>query len=812
MSKELIAGIDRINLNLQDARRAMTSDTGPSITLPQLHGVLIDLAGVYWSPQLAANERQDLLDAYLSALRTIKLFADDVFIEMFAHLAKLAPDARQKREEEIHGDYIGLTQDWIRSSPMLERDVASALTFAPPNTLVPQFLRRRFGPSRRPMITGAIADRASAALETDISRARQAAARRRGSFRLLLRLQTIHLYGLLFLLVQLELIEDSLIIPPSSSNVADWYTAEAVAIDWLRTTILGVLGVLERKALIAGATVDADQFRNGAQQLFRELADVYSIRSREIATMWTFLDRSLKRRIASPNGITEYLAAMPGRPNPDDQDNVGAKSVDVLLNDPALEGRNVKAYGLKKKVARSKRFSLQSTESTNKIEVRFDALTLPAAVAPYVVADGVFTRVGGRPVIIATKVDEFRVPYVARVGLRMRHPFSEGWRTTTTALESAAVEDQVAESLPAALAGQDELVADLLHNERIRTSFQRELGRAPYINLANRGIRVRAWQTLLEYFRREKRPDPVADLFGFIQRYLELHTRHTFWNVRDYGKSYLDTTWPRDLQSKALHDCGVYAVEVAYDLFLVVNGLSQPQGLEFDLLCAADHMVLIGYIGDRSFMVNNRRIDLPVDLPAGDLKQSRELAQVRAMGQGYRRIHNLRYNVVPFVRTKTPITTRQSDTSFRRTLWTAYLGVTKWGMGPSGDQYYEDMRSFDANSRDLEQRWGRIEPALVASDPADSEVVAASDRATALFRLAELLVTRQRFVGGKIVGVCGISFNEKPPLPMYAVARALQSAQEGGTTLTPAQQVLVSELPTHENKLLNLWCPPRRSP
>lgn len=837
--------IKEVKASLEQIRRITDSRSGPLITQQELHRILTELAAIFWNPQLSSSDRNALRSLYLDLLKSIKLIADDLFIESFAAIKAPTPKEKQKKEEAIGLEYIATVQSWIKASPALDRQTASKLKFTPPKRLTNQLFRTSFAEEIYKPV-GVLMERAKRALVREVKASRRKAARETKPFQLRLSDETVHLFGLTFLLLQLLLIEESQLIPPSLSDIEFWYKRVVKLVERMSLGIIDAIGVLERKALIDKQVQEANSYQKQRRSFLNQLASVYSIRSREAATLWSFLHRRrvgrrrmLQRKIVAPNDITvteenKYIFSLPGRPNPDDQDNVGARSVDALLVQQAqLQGDEVRVFGLKRG-SRTTRFFLHSIESTERVKVHFDKRPLPGAFARYVVVDGILNIQGGNPVIEAKEVDEFRVPYLARIGFSLLFPqLAEGfippkrrppdlnlqpsWRKTTEALTAAAVEEWnggEGESLPDSLAGQQALVTDLMHHDEIRDQFKSVLTKNNVLDLKNRDIRVRAWQTMLQKFRQKPTNQKsgkgvgLAELFELIQRYLTHYTRHTFWNIRDWGDNYLDGEFPQEISGKVLHDCGVYAIQVAYDLFLTINKMSDAGPIEFDFLVTADHVTLISYVGDQSFMVNNRRIEPPEKLPAVKKPRTpRGEALLQAVRIGYERVHNLKFNVVPFIKTLKPVSTNQSKESFKKEIWNAYLSVTAWGLAPAhSDQYYVDMHEFNRDSRNLQTTLDNIPKNARVAAP---EVVQATNQATQLFQRAETLVDRCRFAGASRAfdpSQLGVSFLERPrTLPMYEVADALKKAQDRGENLSPDQQNLVNARPGHPIKLLKLW-------
>jgi hypothetical protein len=59
-----------------------------------------------------------------------------------------------------------------------------------------------------------------------------------------------------------------------------------------------------------------------------------------------------------------------------------------------------------------------------------------------------------------------------------------------------------------------------------------------------------------------------------LSQYLRAFTLHTPHNIDEFGTNYLSRRFPRAVTGQLLHDCGVYALRVAYVLSLVVDDLA----------------------------------------------------------------------------------------------------------------------------------------------------------------------------------------------------------------------------------------------
>ncbi|MGB8340814.1 MAG: DUF4157 domain-containing protein [Chthoniobacterales bacterium] len=61
----------------------------------------------------------------------------------------------------------------------------------------------------------------------------------------------------------------------------------------------------------------------------------------------------------------------------------------------------------------------------------------------------------------------------------------------------------------------------------------------------------------------------LSAVIVLLEKYLKVFTTHTPYNIEDFGDNLLTKTFPRDLAGRLIHDCGVYALRVAYILSLL---------------------------------------------------------------------------------------------------------------------------------------------------------------------------------------------------------------------------------------------------
>ena len=91
----------------------------------------------------------------------------------------------------------------------------------------------------------------------------------------------------------------------------------------------------------------------------------------------------------------------------------------------------------------------------------------------------------------------------------------------------------------------------------------------------------------------EEKGKALSAVIALLFDYLEAFTVHArFTNIYDQAEfkdAYFDKPFPRSLAGQLVHDCGVYAMRVAYILSLV----SQELGLRFRFIRLPAHLGLI---------------------------------------------------------------------------------------------------------------------------------------------------------------------------------------------------------------------------
>jgi len=138
------------------------------------------------------------------------------------------------------------------------------------------------------------------------------------------------------------------------------------------------------------------------------------------------------------------------------------------------------------------------------------------------------------------------------------------------------------------------------------------------IDLNDTTTRQTVWRLMYGVYKRAG-AHPLESLMTLVGKYLKAYTHHTTYNIRDFGKNYLDTNFPVNLAGQIERDCGVYALTVAWDVFATVKHADPGVEVTFSLRVMLDHIILV--MEDKStaqsYVVSNDRITRldPIQLP-----------------------------------------------------------------------------------------------------------------------------------------------------------------------------------------------------
>ena len=243
------------------------------------------------------------------------------------------------------------------------------------------------------------------------------------------------------------------------------------------------------------------------------------------------------------------------------------------------------------------------------------------------------------------------------------------------------------------ISGQETLITELYEHAPIRTAFP-----GGNLDMNNLNHRLRVWGIMLDIFESRS----VAGLGGLYQlmslmgRYLRVFTRHTQYNIRDFGTSYLRSELPVDFAGRVARDCGVYALKVAYEVYQAARTISPRLDLEFQLFTMLEHVSLVIFDNDHGeyYIVNNNEISRPRRGTRGSPEVLESVSETYGSTLG-------RENFVAPAQAVDLGDTSMADRTFRRQAWQHFRLAGLWGLAQVpgvSDQYrryYEDLAAFD---------------------------------------------------------------------------------------------------------------------
>lgn len=367
------------------------------------------------------------------------------------------------------------------------------------------------------------------------------------------------------------------------------------------------------------------------------------------------------------------------------------------------------------------------------------------------------------------------------------------------------------EELLASISGQEEFVTALNAHPEIRAAFGTRR-----INMGDVNERFQVWRIMYRIFQRESL-NPLSSLLRLMEEYLRYFTRHTEYNIRDFGVSYLSTEFPEDLAGRAVRDCGVYALTVAHEVYRTARGATPRLDLDFRLYAMPEHVTLVIFdrAKDNYYVVNNDRIEGP---RMGDV--------LEGVSRGYATTFSRRYIVTPAVRVDIA-STQVPNASFRQLAWQRYRVSTQWGLrpepltGPSDTRtedersvaiyrrYYQDLNNFDRGSHHLDQQLDQLSQSLQAASTDAARVTLLNAEIPRLMNLGISLVTTFDTFGpqaqinasnAQAVSLMGnqalylFASQGNQPNPLARLGMALLLFGNMGNALTSNQQSLIQWL------------------
>jgi hypothetical protein len=297
------------------------------------------------------------------------------------------------------------------------------------------------------------------------------------------------------------------------------------------------------------------------------------------------------------------------------------------------------------------------------------------------------------------------------------------------------------------IAGQEEFVTRLYRHPAIVAEF----GHHPP-NMNDLNDRLRVWSTLYRVFQQQDIGfGSLHGLMRLMEQYLRFFTRHTQYDVRDFGISYLTSDFPQDLAGRTARDCGVYALTVAYEVYQTAHSARPRLPVQFRLYAMPEHIALVIFDLDQDthYVVNNNRIDGPF---SGDVGRSFARLVVARL---YAEERNLRFGVSPVVSVELGSSSME-ERAFRSSAWQRFRRIVAgWHLrpepGPGAEaerineayrRYYQDIRDFNTYAGQLSAGLDALVQALRSAPPSNSRPLLAE-------QLPDLLLYG-RLLGGTI--------------------------------------------------------------
>ncbi|MCY1067959.1 hypothetical protein OV090_24670 [Nannocystis sp. RBIL2] len=240
--------------------------------------------------------------------------------------------------------------------------------------------------------------------------------------------------------------------------------------------------------------------------------------------------------------------------------------------------------------------------------------------------------------------------------------------------------------------------------------------------------RVRVWEALYPALA-EEGSDPLQALLGLMEQGLRVFTKHSEFNIRDFGINYLDSEMPRDYIGRVVQDCGVYALNVAYELSRVIRRAKLR--VEMRLVTAIDHAMLVIHDIERKqfYVLSNDVVEGPFPFQDGE-PRTRATAPAREFMRSYAKITGTRFGFGRFLEVPLADPTlgkNREDASFKDSMWERYELAADWGfvrtpgVPEPEKEYSADIRDFDLASKILYAELMAIASRSGALDPQQEE-------------------------------------------------------------------------------------------
>ncbi|HEY1248367.1 MAG TPA: hypothetical protein VGE97_05230, partial [Nitrososphaera sp.] len=121
----------------------------------------------------------------------------------------------------------------------------------------------------------------------------------------------------------------------------------------------------------------------------------------------------------------------------------------------------------------------------------------------------------------------------------------------------------------------------------------------------------------IKYGNNEK---ALTSTIKFLETFLKDFTTHTPYNIDDFGDNLLTKTFPRAMTGQLIHDCGVYALRIAYMLSLIRDHKDLRLEFKFIVLPTQVGLIITGK-GLPLYITHNDEIRV---YPSEDVKELKE--------------------------------------------------------------------------------------------------------------------------------------------------------------------------------------------
>jgi len=658
---------------------------------------------------------------------------------------------------------------------------------------------------------------------------------------LILRNDTRYALGHAFLIMQLNLAARGEFVFYRTSVIKDWYKGTRIFVDALFETA-DLFGAFERQALKKGKLKEANLFREQGKLFLQTLAEIYSVKQLAVPVLYTVFTKqhllgdrfSFSDLAIGANGRNEEINTYFGNPNPDAQADRDTESVDfILLRPNTHDGKEIAVIGVLRKSG-NRVYSMVALNKYIAFEPKPDAtsefisILRAKPIDRAVVVRGVFDK--SQPVIRDASVQRHfhfydalcSVPLRVGLGNNQRYKPLQPWRRVSATLAKYAQEEMEQKSIPNVLIGQQRLAADA-HRIIFKTRTGGIRKAKKIDSLDPRTQRLAAWSFVFARAKRTAKSGQnstqqlLKTLFEYINRYLAAYTRHTYLNIRDEGKNYVASDWPRGLADQDFYDCGVYATVQAYEISRVLANAQPALKIQYQFVTFLNHICVVGFVDNQySFMVNNDRVYGPIKIKQLNSARATRLEVARQWAErAYSTVYNIRYAVMIVVLPDFMVNANASDQVVSNRLWSAYQKSIAWALQNEIVIFYHvGIKRFSQRSDWLDKLMDRAKK-MTKSSKWDTLVDDISDLALKMYDLADLLTDscnlgyiskhRKKKANVKLIPLAGaIDTTRARPqnlntlLPMY---RAHDVAKLKKTRALPSQLLKKDRGKAHGAKL-----------